>query len=220
MRNNTKSYEKFIEVIWFVIVVALFVFSIKMIRSGELQTELASFGIWTPIILILLKASTLVIAPLGGTPLYLLAGALFGNVNGLLLALLGDLLGSTICFYLSRIYGQKALGFFAGSQNVERVLKTVNIISTTRSFSKARLGFVSMPELLAYAAGLSKISFWKFTIVNILFYIPVDIVLVFFGSQIAEVSLKYFFVYPLVLGIFAAAGFLALYKDYQKEEGI
>ena len=217
---NHMKKEKIIEIVWFVVVIALFVVSVKMIRSGELQSQISGFGIWAPVVLVLLKATTLIIAPLGGTPLYLLAGALFGNLNGLLLAILGDLIGSTVCFYLSRIYGEKVLGFFAGSQNVERIKKTVNIVSSTGSFIKARLGFVSMPELLSYAAGLSKINFWKFSIINILFYIPVDIVLVFFGSQMAQVSPKYFFVYPLVIAIFAVGGFLALYKDYQKQEGM
>jgi len=219
MRNNTKIYEKLIEIVWFVVVIAIFVVSIKMIRNGELQSELANFGILAPLVLVVLKASTLIIAPLGGTPLYLIAGALFGNVKGLLLVLLGDVLGSTICFYLSRIYGEKVLKFFAGSQNVGRVLKTVSLISNTKSFVKARLGFVSIPELLAYASGLSKINFWTFTFINTLFYLPVDIVLVFFGSQVAGLSLKYFFLYPFILAIFPIIGFFALYKDYEKAEG-
>jgi len=212
--------EKIIEIVWFLVVLALFVVSIKMLRSGTLQSQIISFGIWAPIILIILKSSTLIIAPLGGTPLYLLAGAVFGNVNGLVLVLVGDILGSTVCFYLSRIYGVKILSFFVGSQNVERVLNTVDLLKNTKSFTKARLGFISLPELLAYASGLSKINFWKFTIINTLFYIPVDIVLVFFGSQIAGLSLKYYLLYPLLLAIFPLIGFFALYKDYQKTEGM
>ncbi len=212
--------EKIIEAVWFVLILGLFIVSVILIKNGSLQERVASFGIWAPLILLVFKISTLVIAPLGGTPIYLLSGALFGNFNGLMLMLLGDLLGSSICFYLSRIYGLKVLKFFVGGQNVERILKTVSLLDNKKSFIKARFAFISMPELLSYASGLSKINFWTFSVINLLFYIPIDIVLVFFGSQIASLSIKYFFIYPLVLGLFALSGFLALYKDYQKTEGM
>src|SRR3989344_6945096 len=99
--------QKIIEYIWFIIIILLFVVSIHMIKSGSLVNQIDSFGVLAPIIFVLLKMSTLVIAPLSGTPLYFIAGSLFGNFYGLVLSLLGDALGSVICFFLSRFYGQK-----------------------------------------------------------------------------------------------------------------
>lgn len=212
--------EKIIEIVWFVIILALFIISIKMVRSGELESQVASFGIFAPLLVIILKMTTLVVAPLGGTPLYVLAGALFGSTKGFIISLLGDILGSSVCFLLSRRYGQKILNFFAGSQNVEKILKTVSIIGNTKSFIKARVGFISMPELLSYASGLSKINFWTFSFINALFYIPVDFVLVFLGSRIATFSAKYFLVIPALIFLFALSGFAMLYKDYEKVEGM
>lgn len=212
--------EKIIEIVWFIIVLTIFVISVKMVRSGELSTQVASFGIFAPLLVIVLKMTTLVIAPLGGTPLYVISGALFGSVKGFLICLLGDVLGSSVCFFLSRKYGTKVLNFFAGSQNVDKVLKTVNIISNTKSFIKARIGFISMPELLSYASGLSKINFWKFSIINALFYMPVDFILVFLGSRLAEFSAKYFLILPIIIFVFALSGFALLYKDYEKTVGL
>lgn len=212
--------EKIIEIIWFVVIVFIFIISIKMLRSGELESQVASFGMLAPLLIVVLKMATLVIAPLGGTPIYVLSGALFGSIKGFAIALLGDILGSSVCFLISRRYGSSVLNFFAGAQNVEKVLKTVNIISTTKSFIKARLGFMSMPELLAYAAGLSKINFWTFTLINTLFYIPVDFVFVFLGSQIVEFSAKYFLIIPAIIFVFTLSGFAMLYKDYEKVEGM
>ena len=212
--------EKIIEIIWFVVVVALFVVSIKMLRSGELQSEVASFGIFAPLLVLVLKMSTLIVAPLGGTPLYVLAGAIFGTTKGFLITFLGDILGSAVCFWLSRKFGVRVLNLFAGTQNIEKILKTVSIIDNTKSFIKARVGFMSMPELLAYASGLSRINFWKFSLINALFYAPVDIVLVFFGSQITELGGKYFFILPALIFLVTLSGFALLYKDYQKVEGM
>lgn len=212
--------EKIIEIVWFVVVIVLFIVSIKMIRNGELQSQIQSFGIWAPLIIVVLKMSTLIIAPLGGTPLYVLSGALFGSLKGFLICFIGDILGSSVCFWLSRKYGSKVLNFFAGSQNIERVLKTVNIISDTKSFVKARLGFLSIPELLAYAAGLSKINFWIFTFINAFFYFPIDLGLVFFGSQLTNIGSQYYWIIPGLAFLAAISGFTLLYKDYQKTEGM
>src|SRR3989344_5240234 len=98
--------RKIVEYVWFVIIVLLFIVSVQMIKSGSLVNQIDSFGILAPIIFVLLKISTLVIAPLSGIPLYFIAGSLFGNFNGLILSLLGDALGSVVCFLLSRFYGQ------------------------------------------------------------------------------------------------------------------
>ena len=215
-----KKREKIIEIIWFVVVLILFIISVKMIKSGELQSEVASYGIFAPLLIIILKMVTLIIAPLGGAPLYVIAGALLGTAKGFLICFLGDVLGSSVCFLLSRRYGQRILNFFAGSHNVEKVLKTVNIINNTKYFIKARIGFMIMPELLSYSAGLSRINFWIFMIINALFYVPLDFLLVFLGSSLAEFSVKYFFVIPAIAFIFTLAGFIMLYKDYEKMEGV
>ncbi len=212
--------EKIIEIVWLVVVVLLFIFSLKLLRSGELESQVASFGLLAPVVVLLLKMASLIIAPLGGSPLYIIAGGIFGNLKGFLICFVGDVLGSSVCFFLSRKYGAKVLNFFAGSQNVERVLKTVNIISNTKSFIKARFGFISIPELLAYASGLSKINFWKFFVINALFFVPVDFAFVFLGSRIALLSARYVLLLPLIVFLIAFIGFLTLYKEYEKVEGL
>lgn len=211
--------QKIIELVWFIVVIALFFFSLQLIRSGNLNTFVSKTGIFGPIVLVLLKMTTLIIAPLGGSPLYVIGGALFGSWNGFLLTFSGDILGSAVCFYLSRKFGPNILNFFAGSQNKDRVVETVSIIKDTRSVIKARLAFISIPELLSYAAGLSQVSFWKFMVINALFYLPVDLGLVFLGSQIANVTAKYFLLLPIIIFILSAIGFATLYTDFQKTEG-
>lgn len=212
--------EKVVEWIWFVIVISLFVFSIKMLRSGELQASITSLGVIAPIVAVLLKMATLVIAPLGGTPLYVISGAVFGGIWGFALMFLGDILGSTACFMISRKYGSRFIKALAGARNAEKIGETVKILEGTRSFIKARIGFVTMPELLSYAAGLSKLNFWKFSIINALFYLPVDIILIFLGSQIAQFTAKHTIAFFGVVFVISALGFLFLYKDFQKSEAM
>ena len=215
-----KKNQNIFEFIWFLVVIAFFVLSVGILRNEHLLETISSFGLVAPLVLIFLKAMTLVLAPLGGTPLYIFAGALFGNINGLILTLVGDILGSSICFYISRVYGQRFLSFLAGNSNVPKILNAVSFLDKGKSFVKARIAFLPMPELLSYAVGLSKINFWKFSVINALFYLPVDMALVFFGSKVADFSAKYFVVYMLILAIFGLFGFATLKKDYDKTEGL
>ena len=69
-----------------------------LIDIEELSAFVARAGLWGPLALILLKASTIVFAPLSGSPLYPLAGALFGPWWGLLYIMLGESLGGSIAF--------------------------------------------------------------------------------------------------------------------------
>lgn len=211
---------KIIELGWFLVVLFLFILSFGLLKSGDLEARVTSFGILAPFVVIILKMSTLIIAPLGGTPIYILAGVVFGPVKGFLLSLIGDVLGSSVCFFLSRRYGASVLSFFVGNQNKDKVLKTVNILKNNKSFFKARLGFVSMPELLAYASGLSQISFFTFTLVNTIFYIPMILGYVLFGSIITTLSFKYFLILPIFISLISLVGFFFLYKDYEKVEGM
>lgn len=212
--------EKIVEIIWLVVIICLFILSIKLVRSGELQSEIASFGIWAPLVLILLKMSTLIIAPLGGVPLYILAGTLFGGFYGFFLCFLGDVLGSTACFFIGRKYGEKVVKFFVGKTFFEKIEKFASLIDNTKSFMKARIAAFNIPEILAYAAGLSRINFWKFLILHMPLYLVIDIPLVFFGSRIAHLSKSYVFITYVFVTLISGAGIFLLWKDYQKTEGM
>ena len=212
--------QKIVEYVWFLIIVFVFVASIQLTKNGSLVNQISSFGILAPIIYVLLKISTLVIAPLGGTPLYFIAGSLFGNLNGLILSLLGDALGSVICFILARFYGPKIVKTFIGEKFFEKVINTVAVLSNIKSFIKARISLIAMPELLAYASGFSKINFLTFFLINILFYLPVDFMYVFFGHQIVAISSEHTFLFYSVVAVVTLSGLWFLYKDKKNLEKI
>lgn len=212
--------QKIVEYGWFLVIVLVFVASVQLTKNGSLINKIDSFGILAPIIFVLLKMSTLIIAPLGGTPLYFIAGGLFGNLNGLILSLLGDGLGSAICFFLARFYGPKIVKTFIGEKFFEKVTNTVAVLSGIRSFIKARISLIAMPELLAYASGFSRINFLTFFWINILFYLPVDFMYVFFGRQIVAISSEHAVLFYSVVVVVTLSGGWFLYKDHKNLEKI
>src|SRR3989338_3324218 len=113
----------------------------------DLRVKVENAGVFAPLLVIILKATTIVIVPLGGNPIYPIAGALFGFWEGWLYVLLGDALGASIAFYLSRVFGQKILRYVMGRSQMPTVMKLLLKLSDTYTFIKARFFFAGFPEL-------------------------------------------------------------------------
>lgn len=180
--------------------------------EATIHAYIESAGFWAPVILIVAKASTIVIAPLGGSPLYPLAGALFGFWNGFFYIMLGDIIGATIAFYLSRIFGRRVINyFFPDNKLVSRVL---HALGTFKGFLMARVGFIALPELISYAAGLTKISFLTFfTVFAVLEIFPVA-VLVAVGTFLTDGNSSFLYTTVLVGGALVCASGIMLFAKY------
>jgi len=154
------------------------------IGIDHLREIIASLGMLGPIAIVLLKMSTIIVVPLGGGPVYAIAGAVFGFWNGFLLTLIGDLLGFSAAFYISRLWGRPMVQFFVPKTQLPVVENILIRGSTLRPFIKARIAFAALPEVFAYTAGLSMVSFFVFLPVQIIPHIPIMTLVVFFGDAL------------------------------------
>lgn len=152
------------------------------IDIDSLKIWIEKVGVWGPLVFILLKISTIVVAPLSGAPLYPLVGLLFGFWPGILFVLMGDFLGYTISFFISRIFGQKIVFKFLSGKEESLVARVVDHISDSRGFFHACLTLFALPEVLSYGAGLSRLPYKKFIIILMPLSAIAASVLVFFGS--------------------------------------
>ena len=152
------------------------------IDMNSLRVWVERAGIWGPIAFILLKISTVVIAPLSGSPLYPLAGLIFGFWPGILYIAFGDFLAHTTTFYISRIFGQRIVFKLLSGKEEGVLARIVNHIGDVKGFFQACLTCFALPEVLSYGAGLSRLSYLKFIGILMPFLIIVASILVFFGS--------------------------------------
>lgn len=186
-----------------VVLMLLVIFGVVwFVDQSTLQTWIMQAGVWAPLVFVLAKASTLVFAPLSGGPLYPLAGALFGFDVGFVLLLLGDALGSTIAFALSRILGRGVVGQMM-KKDSGVVARISERMTTTKGFIIARICLASLPEVVAYAAGLTRIRFWKFFVIQNAVGIAPTAVFCFAGSTLALLQS------PMVLLATSVGGLLA-----------
>jgi uncharacterized membrane protein YdjX (TVP38/TMEM64 family) len=79
----------------------------------------------------------------------------------------------------------------------EKIVKTME---TTGGFLFARICFAPMPEIIAYASGLTKIKFWKFFVINLMVGIIPQTILVWGGDALT------FFKNPWIMMSFIFVG--------------
>lgn len=187
------------------IVLALMGLTFWFFDVKEVQVLVERTGIWGPIIFICAKILTIVVAPISGSAIYPMAGAIFGFWDGFLYIFIGDALGSTIAFYISRIFGKSVAERFIGKNDKGYLAQILDYLDSWRGLIEARIFFAALPEAVAYAAGLSKLPFWKFFIVQTGLSIFPIAILVQFGS-ILNISTN-----PLIIAGVLAASLIVMF---------
>ncbi len=205
-----------IKLLFLVIFLVFLTVIFSFIDNEYLQKSVLSAGIWAPLVFIFLKSITVILAPLSGSFLYIIATPIFGFWNGLFYALMGDILGATVTFYISRIFGKDLMEKFAGS-TTPLIYKMVKSMGTVKGFLYARFALIAVPEVASYAAGLTAISFWRFLPIHML----IDLIPILFMMS-PGILTKYATVYHslLIIGIgtiVAIFGMFLFYKYTYKE---
>lgn len=147
-----------------ILILAVLILLFKYFDIADIRTQVENAGAIAPILFIIAKASTIVIAPLGGAPLYPIAGAVFGFWKGAALLIAGDVLGGVVSFLLARHFGRPLVERMIGNDR-GMLTKAISLMSTTRGYVIARLCFISLPELASYGAGLTRIRFIPFVLI-------------------------------------------------------
>jgi uncharacterized membrane protein YdjX (TVP38/TMEM64 family) len=190
-----------------------------VIDIEELKGWVINAGPWAPVLFILLKITTVVVAPISGSPLYPLIGLLFGFFPGFLYAALGDFLGYTIAFFISRYFGRALVLKLIEKNETGLLARIVDRIGDEKGFFFACLAFGVFPELLAYGAGLSRLSYFKCILILWPLSMIVSATLVLFGSSISLTNGSFLgaSLIPMVIGGAVFATGLFLFYRHVKE---
>jgi len=180
--------------IFFIVFLALIIGSliIYQVYSGDfdldkIQEYLKSFGIWAPLIFILLYTIGTVFIP--ATPFMVVAGLLFGFKYGILCTMTGGLLSSLIVFIIARKLGQ---------EQIERILKN-KYLKYVDKYNK-RLGRNAVGDIIIWRIipimpfnilnilmGVSKTKTRDYIIGTLIGFIPSHVVIVYLGGLITKI---------------------------------
>ncbi|WP_322795206.1 TVP38/TMEM64 family protein [Tepidiforma sp.] len=186
--------------------------------TGDIDVEkvrewIRDLGAWGPILLILVLAVAMVIAPIPNPPFMIAAGIAWGTFLGVVYAVIGQLLGSVVIFAISRRFGRRFIPRLIGEEGAERVDRLAKEMGPHLVFWW-RMMPVSF-DFAAYAAGLTGMSFRLFVVLVFLGSLVPTTVVVAFGDSFGK-SLEAQLVSGLLILVALAVPSTIFYLRYRR----
>ena len=133
------------------------------------------------------------VAFIPGWFVYPVGGAVFGLGKTVILVLVGNFLAASISFWVGRKWGHALLHKFISPKHVRQFHSFTDKHGTAAIFF-LKLNPVTSFDIWNYLAGASRISFWKFSVANLLGILPLVAASAFFGEESLKLA-------PSLIGI-------------------
>ena len=153
--------------------------------AAELRAWIAQFGIFAPLVFVFLQALQVVVAPIPGQVVALVAGYLFGPFWGTIYSLTGVLIGSAVAFTLAKRYGRSFVEDILHEDVVNRFDEFVKRVGAPGLFA-----FVIIPGLpddaICFLSGLTPLRLRTFIAVISIGRLPAYVITVYAGGELAS----------------------------------
>lgn len=147
---------------------------------ATVETGVASAGPLGPLAVVSLMTVAVVASPIPSAPVALASGAAYGHYAGTLYVAVGSEIGALAAFFIARRLGRGPVERLLGEKADYGLLGSQNALAFTVFVSRL-LPFVSF-DAMSYAAGLSRLHFWRFALATMAGILPASFVLAHFGS--------------------------------------
>ena len=192
--------------------------SLSDFTPTKVKDFILQFGIWGPIIFILIYALRAVVLVIPVGVMSLAGGLAYGKWVGTVYILIGATLGACLSFALARSLGRKFIEQFRWLHKGR--IKTFD--ESSEKYGFRLILFIRLVPLFQYdavnfGAGLSKMRFRDFAIGSFIGMIPGGFVNALLGSSLTNVLSAQFFI---AIGLFILLMFIpAIYKFIKKRRG-
>jgi uncharacterized membrane protein YdjX (TVP38/TMEM64 family) len=150
----------------------------------EVASYLRSFGIWTPIVSVLLMVLQSVIAPLPGSFVAAANGVIFGYFWGTVISWIGGMAGAIVTFSIGRWFKERLGERWRGSAT----LQTIERLGDSHGFwivMFARITPIISLDAIGYLAGMSKMHFDRYLLANAIGVLPGMLAYTVLGRDLA-----------------------------------
>lgn len=158
---------------------ATFIFDAEQLRAW-----LDGFGVFAPLVLVLVQALQVVFAPIPGQVIALVSGYAFGPVAGTVYSLVGVLLGSAIAFSIAKRFGRPVVEELIHEELITRFDGFVEQVGIP-----GLLAFVIVPGLpddaICFLSGLTTWRLRTFLTVIVVGRLPAYVLTVYAGGELA-----------------------------------
>lgn len=169
---------------------------------GKLNETIEGMGIWGPVVYVVVYIFA-VIFFLPGSVITLVAGV-FGPVLGTILVSIASTIGAALSFLIARYAMRPMVEGWASKNPVFKKIDDGVEENGWQMVMLTRLVPIFPFNLQNYAYGLTKISFWKYTLVSWICMLPGTIAYVFAAGSIigGEGNITKTLVYLAIAGVF------------------
>lgn len=156
------NWFKIVKIFFIISLIAVFLkFLVPLFDSQSFQEIIIKIGIFGPFLFIFYCILAHIIAPLVGTPIFLVSIAIYGIWRTAIFYYIASLISSTINFYISRKLGRPWVKKLGGKKILNQVDKIVDKLGD-KILIFCRLFGWSLFDVISYAAGFTKISFKRY----------------------------------------------------------
>jgi uncharacterized membrane protein YdjX (TVP38/TMEM64 family) len=154
---------------------------------GRLEGYVRGAGVWGPLILLGLQIAQIVIAPIPGVFVPIVAGILYGPVVGTLIATVGTMLGSGAAFAIGSRAGMPLLRRWMGADTVARAQELVGGRRWLALVPIFLLPF-SPSDAICFIAGMIGMKGGRFALAVLLGRVPKDAALALAGAGLIRLG--------------------------------
>ncbi len=148
--------------------------------------QMEGYGIWAPLIFVVLMALQIVIAFIPGGPVEIVAGMLFGGLKGTLWTMLGSVLGSLTVFGLVKCFGRPLVHFFVSEEKMQR-FPVLHDEKRLEFWVFVLFLIPGIPkDILTYIVPLTKMRAGHFLFLSNAARFPAIVASVFLGDSLSE----------------------------------
>lgn len=134
----------------------------NQIGIEQIRTNVAQLGVWAPLLVLLLRLTSIVIPVLPGTAYSIVAGALFGFWQGLLVIAIADLIACTANFFIAKRYGRNVVQKLVGQRFMGKVDRLSRKYLESNFFLLTGILMTGLFDFVCYAVGLTRMSWRSF----------------------------------------------------------
>jgi len=178
-------------------------FLVRLYRDKYfLRDTVAAWGWMAPLVFMAIQALQVIISPIPGEITGPVGGALFGTLWGLTYSTIGLTIGTLVCFWMGRTWGEPLVRPFLSEHHWNRMNFILEAEGAIICFVLYLIpGFPK--DIISYLFGMSPMPFWVFFVVSTLGRIPGTWISSYFGAHVAEQQYVYAIAF---IAIIAAIG--------------
>ncbi len=139
------------------------------LNREKMQLFIEGFGIWGPLVFIVLQIVQVVISFIPGNITTVLGGTLFGSFLGFVYSYVAIILGSIIAFLVSRKVGHAVVRKMVGAKSYDRyydVIHSQGTLARTRLTLGITMVLPFFPDdVICMLCGVTALPFWQFLLI-------------------------------------------------------